>query len=66
LEGVHLSFHHGCTVVPEKSIQNHWVLLTLPPHHLNAWVKPEGDDDMQEHEYSDIIRAKAATIHDDM
>jgi hypothetical protein len=29
-------------------------------------MKPEGDDDMQEHEYSVVIRAKGVTIHDDM
>jgi hypothetical protein len=29
-------------------------------------VKPEGDDDMQEHEYSVVIGTKGVTIHDDM
>jgi hypothetical protein len=53
-------------VVPEKSIQDHCVLLTLSPHHQNAQVKSEGDDDMQEHEYGGIMGAQGATIHDDM
>ena len=53
-------------MVPEKSVQNHRVLLALPPHHQNAQVKPEGDDDMQEHEYSGGMGAQGVTIHDDM
>jgi hypothetical protein len=26
-QGMHLSFHHGCSVDPGKSVQDHWVLL---------------------------------------
>jgi hypothetical protein len=29
-------------------------------------VKPEGDDDMQEHEESDAMGEEGATIYDDM
>jgi hypothetical protein len=38
------------------------VLLVLPPHHQNAQVKPEGDDDMQEHEYGGGSGAQAVTM----
>jgi hypothetical protein len=65
-QGMHLSFCHECSVVPEKSIQYHSLLLTFSPHHQNTRVRPEEDDDMQEHEYSVIRGAPGATIHDDM
>jgi hypothetical protein len=52
-------------VVYEKSVQNHQVLLALPPHHWNTQVKPEGDNDIQEHEDGDGMRAQDP-IHDDM
>jgi hypothetical protein len=40
-------------------------LLFLPMHHLNAQVKPEGDNDLQEHEYGSEKGAQGVTIHDD-
>jgi hypothetical protein len=57
---------YGCSVITEKNVQNHQVLSALPPHHRNAQVKPEGDDDMQEHEDGDVMGAQGATKHDDM
>jgi hypothetical protein len=39
------------------------VLLT-PSHHWNTQVRPEGDDDMQEHECSGVMGALGATNHD--
>jgi hypothetical protein len=63
---MHLLCHHGCIVVCEKNVQNHQVLSALPPHHGNAKVKPEGDDEMQKHEDSDGTGAQGVTIHDDM
>jgi hypothetical protein len=36
------------------------------PHHGNAQVKLEGDDDMQEHEFGVVMGAHGVTIHDDM
>jgi hypothetical protein len=53
-------------VVPEKSSQYCELLLIGSPYHQTAQVKPEGDDDMQEHEYSVKMGAQGATIHDDM
>ena len=34
------------------------MLLTLPPHHRNAQVKPEGGNDIQEHDYDGIMGDK--------
>jgi hypothetical protein len=43
------------------------VLLALPrPHHWNAQVKAEGDNDMQEHEYSGGTGAQGVATHGDM
>jgi hypothetical protein len=42
------------------------VLPTLSPYHQNAWVKQEGDDDMQEHEYGVVMEVQGVTIHDGM
>jgi hypothetical protein len=54
-------------VVSEKNVQKHQVLSALPPHqHWNAQVKPEGVDDMQEHEDGDVMGAQGVTKHDDM
>ena len=41
-------------------------MLLTPPHHWNAQMRPEGDDDMQEHESGWWHKAGAlgVTIHD--
>jgi hypothetical protein len=39
------------------------VLLT-PPHHWNTLVRPEEDNDIEEHECSGVNGALGATNHD--
>jgi hypothetical protein len=73
-------FCHGCGVVPEKSVQDHWLHLAdssspLPEllqihykgnnlHLSQECERVEGDGDMQEYKYSGIKGALGVTIHD--
>jgi hypothetical protein len=45
-----------------RTIECSW--LTPPLYHHNAQVRPEGDNDMQEHEYGGIKGALGVTVHD--